>query len=72
MLRGRESICDAGHTCLHAQDAGSVPGLESSFGEGDGNTRQYSCLGNARDRAWQATVYGDARVGYDFLAKQQN
>ena len=38
---------------------GSIPGLGSSPGEGNGNPRQYSCLENPMDgRAWQATVHG--------------
>ena len=40
-----------------AKDVGSVPGLERSLGEGNGNPPQYSCLKNPRDRgAWQAMV----------------
>ena len=42
-------------------DEGSTPGLEQSPGEGNGNSLQYSCLGNPMDRgAWQATVHGVA------------
>ena len=38
---------------------GSIPGLGRSPGKGNGNTPQYSCLGNPMDRgAWQATVHG--------------
>ena len=49
---GKESACEAG-------DQGSIPGLGSSSGEGNGNPLQYSCLGNPKDRgAWQATVGG--------------
>ena len=34
---------------------GSIPGLASSSGEGNGNPLQYSCLGNLMFRgAWQA------------------
>ena len=34
-------------------------GLERSPGEGNGNSLQYSCLGNPRNReAWRATVHG--------------
>ena len=52
---GKESACEAG-------DQGSVPGLESSSGEGNGNPLQYSCLENSMDRgAWQATVCGVAK-----------
>ena len=40
-------------------DAGSVPGLGRSPGEGNGNPLQYSCLGNPMDRgAGWATVFG--------------
>ena len=39
------------------RDAGSIPGLERSFGVGNGNPLQYSCLENSMERvAWQATV----------------
>ena len=50
-LRGKESTCQAG-------DMGSIPGSRRFPGEGNGNTFQYSCLGNPMDRgAWQATVH---------------
>ena len=40
------------------RDAGSVPGLGRSPGEGRGNPLQYSCLENSMDRgAWWATVH---------------
>ena len=45
-LCGEESACNAGET----GDAGSVPGSGRSPGGGHGNTLQYSCLGNSRDR----------------------
>ena len=49
---GKESACNAG-------DLGSVPGLERSPGEGNGNPLQYSCLENLMDRGAQwATVHG--------------
>ena len=52
---GKESACNAG-------DLGSVPGLGTSPGEGNGNPLQYPCLENPMDRgAWQATVYGIAK-----------
>ena len=39
-----------------ARDAGSIPGLGRSFGGGNGNPLQYSCLGNLMDReVWRAT-----------------
>ena len=44
------------------RDADSVPGLERSPGEGNGNLLQYSCLENFMGRgAWQATVHGVAK-----------
>ena len=43
----------------NARDTGSIPGLGSSPGEGNGNPLQYSCLGNPMDRgAWWATIRG--------------
>ena len=42
----------------NAGDVGSIPGLGRSPGDGNGNTLQYSHLGNPIDRgAWQATVH---------------
>ena len=39
-------------------DLGLIPGLGRSPGEGNGNSLQYSCIGNPKDRgAWQATVH---------------
>ena len=50
-------------------DVGLVSGLGRSPGEGNGNPLQYPCLENPMDRgAWQATVHGIARVGYDLAA----
>ena len=44
---------------LPAGDAGSIPGLGRSPGEGNGYPLQYTFLGNPTDRgAWQATVHG--------------
>ena len=49
-----------------ACNAGSIPGLERSSGEGHGNSLQLSCLENPMDRgAWWAAVQGVARVGHD-------
>ena len=40
-------------------DASLIPGLGRSPGQGNGNTIQYSCLGNPMDRgAWWDTVHG--------------
>jgi len=45
-----------------ARDPGSIPGLERSPAEVNGNPLQYSCLENPMDRgAWQATVSGVAK-----------
>ena len=44
------------------RDAGSIPGLGRSPGEGYGNSLQYSCLENPMDgEAWRATVHGVAQ-----------
>ena len=43
-------------------DAGLIPGLGRSPGEGNGNLLQYSCLENPMDRgAWQAIVHEVAK-----------
>ena len=48
----KESACNAG-------DPGSIPGLERSPGEGNGNPLQYSSLENPMDKGvWWATVHG--------------
>ena len=55
MASGKESACNAG-------DAGSVPQSGRYPEEENGNSLQYSCLGNPMDRgAWQATVHGVAK-----------
>ena len=44
------------------RDAGSIPGLGRSPGEGYGKLLRYSCLENPMDRgAWQATAHGVAK-----------
>ena len=44
-------------------DVDLIPGSERSFGEGNGNPLQYSCLENPIDRgAWRATVHGLQRI----------
>ena len=45
-LSGRESACSAGDT----GEVGSIPGSGRSSGEGNGNSFEYSCLGNPMDR----------------------
>ena len=43
----------------NAGDEGSIPGLERSPEEGNGDPLQYFCLGNPVDSgAWQTTVHG--------------
>ena len=45
-----------------ARDTGSIPGSERSYGEGNGSSLQYSCLGNSTDRGvWRAAVHGVAK-----------
>ena len=40
-------------------DMGSIPGSGRSFGVGNGNLLQCSCLENSMDsRAWWATIHG--------------
>ena len=54
---GKESACTAG-------DLGSIPGLGTSPGEGNGYLLQYSYLENSIDRgAWWTTVHGIAELG---------
>ena len=66
---GQEAACNAGDT----GDAGSVPGLGRSPGEGNGNPLQYSCLKNPTDRgAWLASQsIGWQRVRHDWATQQQ-
>ena len=46
----------------NAGDMGLIPGSGRSPGRGNGNSLQYSCLGNPMDReAWRATVHGVAK-----------
>ena len=47
------------------RDVGSIPGLGRSYGGGNGNPIQYSCLENPMDRgAWLAIQsMGSQRVG---------
>ena len=51
------------HPPVKAGDGGSIPGSERALGGGNGNTLQYSCLGNSMDRgAWRAAVRGVSKV----------
>ena len=59
----------------HTGDAGSIPGLGRSPGEGNGNPLQYSCLESSMDRgAWLATVHGVTKSqtlrGFTFTFKE--
>ena len=48
-----------GQECRRHKDAGLIPGLGKSSGEGHGNPLQYSCLGNSMNSgAWWAMVHG--------------
>ena len=58
MLVGKNQLAIAGDI----RDVVSIPGLERSPGEGNGNPLQYSCLENPMDRGtWWATVNGVAK-----------
>ena len=47
-----------------------IPGSGRSPRKGNGYPLQYSCLENPMDRgAWQATMYGVARVGHNLVTK---
>ena len=51
---GKESACISGDT----GDMGLIPGLGRSFGGGNGNPLQDSCLENPTDQgAWWTTVH---------------
>ena len=52
---GKASACSVA-------DLGSIPGLERSPGEGNGNPLQYSCLENSTNwGTWWAIVHGVAK-----------
>ena len=56
-LSGKESAYNVG-------DVGSIPESRRSPGKGNGNSLQYSCLGNPVDREVQsATVHGVGKSG---------
>ena len=53
-LDGKQSACNEG-------DLGMIPGSGGSYGGGNGNPLQYSCLEYPMDReAWRVTVHGVA------------
>ena len=56
---GFPGILDGKESAFNEGDPGSVPGLGTSPGEGNGNVLQYSFLENPMDRgAWWSTVHG--------------
>ena len=58
-LVSKEFTCNEG-------DLGSIPGLERSLGEGNGNLLQYSCLKNPHGhRSLMGCSPWDRRVGND-------
>ena len=60
---GKASDCKSG-------DLGSIPGSGRYLGEGNGNSLQYSCLGDPMDGgAWQATVHRVSKVIYNLATK---
>ena len=59
----QENACSTGDPHL-------IPGLRRFPGEGNGNSLQYSCLGNPMDRgAWWAAVNEVITVGHDLAIK---
>ena len=51
-------------------EAGLIPGLERSPGEGNGTPLQYYFLGNPMDRgAWQATLHAVSKSRNDLASK---
>ena len=48
-----------------------IPGPGRSFGGGNGNPLQYSCLEYPMKRGgWRATVHGSQRVGHNLVSEQ--
>ena len=64
-LSGKESACSAG-------EVGLIPGSGPSPGEGNGNPRRDSCLGNPMDRGawWVYSPWGCKRVRHNLATKQ--
>ena len=58
---------------VNVGDVGLIPGLGRASGAENGNSLQYSFLGNSMDRgAWWATIHGGhKRVGHNLATKQQ-
>ena len=55
MCRASQEVLVVKNPAAKAGDAGLIPGSGRSPGEGNGNSLQYSCLGNPKDRG--ATVH---------------
>ena len=54
----------------NARDMGSIPGLGGFPGEGNGNSLQYSCLGNSVDRgAGRLQSIRSQRIRDDLVTK---
>ena len=67
VVKNLPAMCE---TAYNARDTGSIPGSGRSNGERNGDSRQYSCLGNPMDkRVWWATVHGVTRVRHDLVTK---
>ena len=63
-LRGLPGGSVAKNPPANSEDLGSISGWGRSPGEGNGNTLQYSCLGNPIDRGTRrATVHGISKSG---------
>ena len=58
---------------VNVGDSGLIPGSGRFPGEGNGNSLQYSCLGNPMDRAawWAIVPWGCKKVGHDLVTKEQ-
>ena len=58
-FRGGSGVKSPSVNAGDAGERGSIPGLGRSFGEGNGNPLQYSCLENSMDGGvWRAIVHG--------------
>ena len=61
-LSGKESIQSIQRIQCRDADVGSISGLGSSPGEGNGNPLKYSCLEISMNKgAWRATIHGIAK-----------
>ena len=69
---GFSSGSEVKNSPVNKGDAGSIPGLGRSPGDGNGNPPQYYCLENQMHRgAWWSTVHGvTKRVRHNLGTKQ--